>query len=74
MFAIAYLTHYRDTPHVAAKKERTEFSGHLRGAPFRMLPRVGAPAQALEVEVLRVAEEVPLSFPKISSVQIRAMK
>jgi len=30
----------------------------LRAAPVRMLPRVCAPAQAPEVEVLRVAEEV----------------
>src|SRR5262245_42514908 len=33
--------------------------GSLRAAPIRMLPRVRAPAQAQEVEVLRVAEEVP---------------
>src|ERR1043166_5201110 len=31
----------------------------LRAAPVRMLPRVRAPAQAQEVEVPRVAEEVP---------------
>jgi hypothetical protein len=31
----------------------------LRGTPFRMSPRVCAPAQALEVEVPRVTEEVP---------------
>ena len=31
----------------------------LRAAPVRMLPRVCAPAQAPEVEVLCVAEEVP---------------
>jgi hypothetical protein len=34
-------------------------SGQLRSAPVRMLPRVCAPAQPLEVEVLRVAKEVP---------------
>jgi len=31
----------------------------LRAAPVRMLIRVCAPAQAQEVEVLRVAEDVP---------------
>ena len=31
----------------------------LRWAPVRMSPGVCAPAQALEVEVLRVTEEVP---------------
>jgi hypothetical protein len=35
------------------------YRGSLRGAPFRMLPRVCAPAQALEIEVPCVAEEVP---------------
>jgi hypothetical protein len=30
----------------------------LRAAPVRMLPRVRAPAQAPEVEVLRIAEKV----------------
>jgi hypothetical protein len=53
--------------------QRREASGHrqpghtaksmdsrlLRAAPVRMLSRICAPAEAPEVEVLRVAEEVP---------------
>src|SRR5262249_28744266 len=51
-------------------------------APVRMLPRVCAPAQALEVEVPRVAEEVPqlhekavgyMSQPKDSDVLTPAL-
>jgi hypothetical protein len=40
-------------------REVSGLPGSLRGAPFRVLPRVCAPAQALEVEVLRIAEKVP---------------
>src|SRR5262245_54662480 len=38
---------------------QSRHQGGLRSAPVRMLPRVCAPAQPLEVEVPRVAEEVP---------------
>ena len=41
-------------------------SRNLRAAPFRMLPRVCAPAQAPEVEVLCVAEKVPQLHEKLS--------
>jgi len=39
--------------------DAVSYQGSLRSAPVRVLPRVCAPAQPLEIEVPSVAEEVP---------------
>ena len=48
------------------ESDAVSYQGSLRSAPVRMLPRVCAPAQPLEVEVPSVAEEVPQLGEKLS--------
>src|SRR5215475_12477265 len=54
-----------DSPIMLARLNRWTAASYP-AAPVRMLARVCAPAQALEVEVLRVTEEVPQLRKKLS--------